>query len=699
MRDELYNNAKNLIRKSLEKLGANNSLKITVHQFGPTLLYLPVYILLRDICDESNHESSFTMEVEYVSNGTDKSTYMTLKESTGWDAKNGELMLGLSEIPEEFRVDAKNHIIDHDFINRVPLWGVSLVNNSRINWFKRRRHTRGGIQNGEEHQASKSDETMEIRLCFWNAFGGKISLLNPDDLVHEDVRLGVSIYPEGSTIFRLFEEYINRTQGDLSKNQVSFASEVTFDNEFDDLFCGIVDVAFTVQPWKAIREGLHQGKDTEIVYVHHAKPAAFTSLYTTRAPTGVDNKESVDDDVLQEILRLINWGVQICVDFVYEPDTNFLQRCAKVLAKENLPEVLDTETSTIQVDSVALEELECALYILGDSRIYFVDPSCMTETDYYKQVKRSVLEFDQAWFHRGVMRGDVDLREKDPIEFITNQIEVLENGKMHSIEQLNSFKTKNHEKWKAVIRLARISELMKVEFDTFWSCAQIKGTWRWENPRVVLPRLCDQIDSLNKAVKEEVEQKYPNEDDRVFYYKARKIALPIQMWPSDSEFAYDVWCDLKFLRTAFSYLDDQFVMGTRNERIPVHVESGILQTNNENYTLNWLWLEYNRADKKSDVCESHPRTCSRINFIDDNLPGNLIFNAWHIERKSKVVTEWFIKPNHGKATISSNNLVSLSCGSNISETKSIMRGEEGLLFTFRIRKQSRTERKEALEAK
>jgi len=257
--------------------------KIVIHQFSFLDLYFPLYMILVDLKEKlKNTDVKFSDPIE---NDEKLIETMMLKKFESFEIKNknsnNTLNLGLCEPvifsrprqkkyenydkqtnrdghinPCKYNSNEGSFFIHLPFINIPHVYGVALKNRPAINKIKREKQ-------------SEHNQNLNI-MNFWNHFATNLSLLDKSDF--DD--LVVSLYPKGSTT----DWVIRKRIGGFAFAGISWVDSV--EREFEDLFKGIVDVAFTVQPWSAISasEKHNPPLDIEIVYSQAGDTFEYSSL-------------------------------------------------------------------------------------------------------------------------------------------------------------------------------------------------------------------------------------------------------------------------------------------------------------------------------------------------------------------------------------------------------------------------------------
>ena len=318
--------------------------KIVLQQFAPTLLYLPIYLLIKELREECG------VNIEIRNSGSnDIETVSCINKSTNAffndDASSRELHFGLSELR-----DKKDNYHSFVFIQRAPIWGVALKNNAHINRIKSTL-----IDKGE--------------YIYREFIGSKISLLDKDCFKN----LRVSIYPEGSTIYRIFMEYLGGGVSD-----VILAPHTVDDNEFDDLFSEIVDVCLTVHPTYAIARSIEEKREIDLVFNYYGAPICFTEFYATKYSN--IEKDDIFSDVMEMIKILVHEKISIFYQDInkYKNNANLFLNFKEVNCEsnKNYDPCLISKLVGLKIcdgknkctlPATALQQL------LNDSRVYYHD--------------------------------------------------------------------------------------------------------------------------------------------------------------------------------------------------------------------------------------------------------------------------------------------------------------------------------------
>ncbi|HEB87575.1 MAG TPA: hypothetical protein ENI68_11260 [Gammaproteobacteria bacterium] len=258
-----------------------------VSQFTFTLHYLPFYLAMDKLGlgDDA---------VKYSGKEGDTDVVCHIYQDTARVLFSGKpYRLGLSELPRSVTIKSrsgddtdtiigKNEFEHRTFIDRLPLWGIALANNPKI----------------EKIRTVKRLDIGPLWDQYWRLFEGKFSLLSAEDFKG----LRISIYKQGSTAYRLFTDYVERVADII-------VAEVDYERELDDLFDGVVDVALTVRPWRAVAQAQERGQMVEVVYNHLSAPEAITDIYTLKFD-GDPYSDAVSKAVLSGLYALVELQIE-----------------------------------------------------------------------------------------------------------------------------------------------------------------------------------------------------------------------------------------------------------------------------------------------------------------------------------------------------------------------------------------------------
>lgn len=262
------------------------------------------------------------------------------------------------------------HIIHVPFINFPPLYAIATSNNPRINLIKK------------EYLVKKYGNLS--RYDYWKHFSSNFSLLQKCDFRN----LSACLYPKKSTT-----DWMIRVKNEFSFKSKSWVSKI--EDEFEDVFHGHADVAFTVQPWAAVEKANNHHKkpfDIEIVYKSNTDEYDCTSvIFATQQAENMiignyilNLMTSVLDYNIKRLLKaertdigeLLKPYCNMIKELCQSPDSRCNCRCCK--CSENIE---DDKSSTpcIDVNEVALE-------ILADMNIYKRNISYFNENNRYKDI-------------------------------------------------------------------------------------------------------------------------------------------------------------------------------------------------------------------------------------------------------------------------------------------------------------------------
>lgn len=646
-KDELVALASSAVAKLLVGNRENvTACKIQIKQFGTNLLYLPVYLLLADIERYWNDNwKNCSLEIEYINCKTDKNSCEQVRnppapDPAPWSYEQPSILtIGLSELPNKLR-DGQ-WFIEFPFIKRLPLWGIALTNNRKVNSLKtvsqaRSSELRPGV-----------DEWRSVKLSYWNTFGGKMSLLNGMDFVDADLQLAVSLYESGTTAHRLFyDDFLKRF--DKSALQIK---EVTFKDEFDALFAGTVDVALTVQPWQAVRKAVKIGREVETVYVHQGRPEPFSSFYCC-APN-----DPYDRDLLEIAFKSIHLGVQEKIALLYELDDAQSKSCLEVLMKiEDQANKSAGEDSDARTDigDFSANDMNCALHLVSDSRIYYYDTVNMSETSSrdYQILLEGNLKYCAE--RRDGFRGLGD--GADPISTVTRLVATLPDVHTHNASTLREVAARNDSHARTIKDLMAVyekhkSHMEKISYDT--TCQVLCNQWRCVKVEQLLPRL---VEASKQYESSNVRNKITADD----------------FWRDDDD-DYTFWFDLLILRKALNHFDSLLVAdGSR----VVDCCAGVLKAGVAG--IAWVWITYNTKEVKKEPSKWH--------FSQDDIAKRLL-HGWFVSRTYKAEEHpqpWpiFNRNHRADATRLKDN-VELTFADD-KTTLSMGDADHGFLFTFDV---------------
>lgn len=635
--------ATNALRSLLAGSASDNNCKIQVHHFGTNLLYLPVYLLLKDIenCwNEAQNKGQPKLIIEYQNFMTDKSVCEAVTTGESWHANESAvstLAIGISELyvpPKEMTL--RDNYIEFPFIKRLPLWGVALDNNPKINLLKRRPVF------DECSDLADDWRSREIRHEYWEAFRGKLSLLAPSDLVDEQLKFRISLYKSDTTAYRLFaEDSPNGLEGFTLK------SEVTFDNEFDDLFHGNVDVALTVQPWLAVRRANSMGSRLETVYVHQGRPAPFSSVYCKRP-----SDDCYAEDVLRDLFEILYFGVREKIADIYELDggkmADWLEILQEVEKKANAKadNLRQPETKT-ELRDFEVDDMRCAQHLITDSRIYYYE---MSNLDRSEKLNLLTSKF----------REDFDLlrlSKIDPIATVTRLIARIPDIKRHGNKNISEIQKSSGNEIKqieSIISMAYKAAKSKRKFSFMKKLTGKEVCANWRHTPLTLK---DVLPDLLKSI-------------------ANHKILSEVNWKNDGN-EYNVWFSKDLLKTALHFFNHQATKDGDSKLTFVDGDSGLL-TNSVESGYAWVWIKYLLAID----AVSNPKEVPIFFSEESNRLGHLILHGWHVPPKGDPSLKFNLKHDLSFTKVSKGRLL-LKKGTQ-EQYLDIKENEHGLLFTFNV---------------
>jgi len=648
---------------SLKEILANSQaqsaeLRIVVHEFGHTPLYVPFYMAMEDLrraCVDPVAGSKW-LSIKYQAALSDSKVLDRLKQSRHW-VQGGPacLHLGLSEITDRCEQPVAGRLIERSFVKRLPLWGVALANNPRIN-------------------AIKSRQRRCELVDFWRLFSGKLSLL---DLHSGDLNsasldsggaLSLSIYEPGSTVYRQFTRHLTEVIGTNALNNDLFTEGervryVSFENEFEPLLAGEVDVALTVQPWRALREAIKRHRDLELVYTHLAKPAPVTSVYLCHDPND-------HFGFWQAFVSALAVMIHRKVECLYE--------CAPKAIAEAYQSY---HCSDGQAYHESEEDFDYAMRLLSDSRVF-------AEVDGLES--RQTLGDRQALIRARTLYFDTTAKRDIAYDISIMASRVHEAGfNWHDQIPMNDLGRAGVRELEVVICFfEERANAWGVSFDRNEGLNSIRHHWCLRSPHAAIQQVLDAAESINHAGVERPVEVPGHEAWKV------RIGDNGQRDPASAETGlfkqvdFGPWAHRRALEQAFRHLNSQF---QRADLIPRTIKADVLVLHAAPTTrgelsaegLSWLWIEYDRNNEARSV---HPN-----NFMDGNSArhAKALLNAWYVQRlgdEALQIERIFERKGHGNFNVAADGSMVLevtSEGRRMLVTQ-CMHAHHGLLFTFRV---------------
>lgn len=645
-KDSLLNSLVSLLREVRKhSRGDGTTLQMVVHQLGHTPLYAPAYMAIEQLVDKCKDSDAGTswLTVRYEAARDDAEALSQVLQQVSWKVGDEPcLHLGLSEIYDLDRPNILSSLVERPFVKRLPLWGVALRNNRKINALKKR--------------------VTEGHYAFWQLFSGKMSLLRPQDFNAStlsgpgDAKLSLSIYFEGSTAHRVFTTYLRDHEHDSLINDLGsdHLKPVALDKDLDLLLEGTVDVALTVQPWRGIRLAQSKDREIEIVYAHLDRPAPITSIYMRRDP---------DDDVglWRSFVQVLGGLIQYNVERLYEGrDLNEAYEFYQRAAAHQIGSSRELENE---------EDFDFALRLLSDSRVYFYEidtdsshrsalanslGQCLAR--YFATVAQQDLAFAISSHAASLSPLGIDWHEEHVLSHLRDE----DNRALDHVEKA----------------FCDFAKTLKVRFKPNEALTKIRENWCLREPASVLTFL-DQ--EKNKDVK------CPRDPWRILIDKT--TGRRHNQDEADNRHVqvdFGPWIPHKALTDAFKHLNHQFAK--KDGELTVHlIKADVLllaipigdDWQSSGYEgLSWLWLEY-EADK------SGPTPSNK--FMNRWQVGDTFLNAWHVhDGNTNLVTPIFQRKGHGVFELKEDSTLCLRANQQEVAISKHVAGRDGLLFTFRV---------------
>ncbi len=344
--------------------------------------------------------------------------------------KNGEIKAKENEewskfakiLDNECVENGKNSFFIHlPFISFPPLYGVSLINRPVINKIKKKKSK-------DKTTRNEGDEKKVLSIIdYWRHFSAKLSLLDKNDFQN----LVASSYPKGSTT-----DWFIRKKIRFPLKGATWIENLS--KEFDDLFNGLVDVAFTVQPWAAVSQSeFHDPPlDVDIVY----KNVCDQNFDCTSLIFKTKEKEYLIFG--DYILNCFNVLLKEKINELYRMDSNGIKETIKEYCKlivdacknnkkcscvccdfetkaqkcQNREKVTNGNNNDVDTEDGCLFENKMALRLINDSQIY----------KYLKKIKRNHKGMD---IEKVVVNYFVEKFKEDPDKLLSMLFEVKHGRK------------------------------------------------------------------------------------------------------------------------------------------------------------------------------------------------------------------------------------------------------------------------------
>lgn len=623
--------------------GDRTMLQMVVHQLGHTPLYAPAYMAIEQLVDKCKDSDAGTswLSVRYEAARDDAEALSQVLQQVPW--KVGEepcLHLGLSEIYDRDRPNILSSLVERPFVKRLPLWGVALRNNGKINALKKR--------------------LTEGHIAFWQLFSGKMSLLRPQDFDAStlsgsgDAKLSLSIYFEGSTAHRVFTTYLRDHKHDNLINDLGgdHLKPVALDKDLDLLLEGTVDVALTVQPWRGIRLAQSKNREIEIVYTHLDRPAPITSIYMRRDP---------DDDVelWRSFVQVLGGLIQYNVERLYEGhDLNDAYERYQRAAARQIASSRELENN---------EDFEFALHLLSDSRVYFYEMG--TNSSHWDTLANSLYQCLARYFATVAQQDLAFAMSSHAASLSPLGIDWHVDRLLSDLRDENNHALDHVEK-----AFCDFSKILNVSFDPKAALDKVRENWCLRNPASVLT-------FLNKNP----EVQCPEEPWRVLIDKASGTRV-VEGAADNRHVQVDFgpWIPREALTDAFKHLNSQFAKtagGLTVRRIKADVLLLAIPTGDDWQSsgyeaLSWLWIEY-EVDNIGPTPHNKFMNCWQV--------GDVFLNAWHVhDGNPNPVTPIFERKGHGVFEMKDDGTLCLRANQQEVTIGKHVADRDGLLFTFRV---------------
>lgn len=614
-RETLIASVINALREVLDSSESGSTeLHIIVHEFGHTPLYAPVYVVLHELQRAGvDTTGKCWLKVTYSAAKTDDKALEALQMGGAWTRDELPCIhLGLSEVRDRSKPEVLARLVEHPFIKRLPLWGVALAGNRRIDAIKK----------------GKTDRDRGL-ADFWKLFAGKLSLLQPHSgdldacIGTAEERLVVSVYNEGSTVHRLFTGFLRDiNQKGLLAPDGGRLHFVGFDDEFEPLIECRVDIAMTVQPWRALRRARDAGRELELVYTHLAKPAPVTSLYVNR-----DKNDFAD--FWPSLMEALSNLVQDAADDLYECEPAVIE-----YAFDCYKTFVETLQQDIAKNLEEVDDFAHAVQLLSDSRVFVHKVEGRGER-FKADLERRLVQACHAYFDTKA--------ERDPCYLLAiSAAAVQELGyDWHDVgKSLESLSSASEPRLLGAVQMFKnLSRVWPVgDFKSRDSLDEIRDKWNRRTISALIPHLSKRRFKHLRFPKEEPWRLNLAQDGRRVEADAR----------DSKQVDFSPWIHESAAAGAFRQLSSQFKNKIGNRLIPkaVHADVLILTEGNRLHGmagLSWVWIDYDISGQ-----EAGSRVDNFRFLRPENTLGHACLNGWWVRPdREKVVTGIFTRKGHG----------------------------------------------------
>ncbi len=394
--------------------------RIEIHQFGFALIYLPFYLALKAACIDK--PISFAK-----STGDDVDTVINLQResyrspsSLSLKYKERVLRLGLSElvsITDRETEHLKNNTHHEPIITRMPLWGVSMEKNPRVQ-----------AKVTARHQAAHA------------VFGSKISRLRIEDLeddpsLSQDENIQVGTYSSRSTSYRLIKEKLGDKVKAIPEGD---AEAFKFLMNYEDRYSGI-DVFLSIQPWLMMQyaEDIQQNTRIMLVYNHPSPYKVYSSLYARRLI-------GPEDKLLGKFIKYLAFLVWEETAQLYNSNPETFDKLIKIYcdlrttAQQNIDKCIIPEdkvrenVSTNGTCKWCIAPKKSALELICDSRIWHVHPK---RDAFLNEVTNNPLSADVfKWEEEKYLSSDVKVTDDNRVDILKEYFPYRWANDIHKIQ-------------------------------------------------------------------------------------------------------------------------------------------------------------------------------------------------------------------------------------------------------------------------
>jgi hypothetical protein len=434
---------------------------------------------------------------------------------------------------------------------------------------------------------------------------------------------------------------------------------VDYDQEFDLLMKGEVDVALTAQPWRGLRQAEKAYRSLEVVYAHLGRPSSVSSIY-------VRANSSKDFGFWRSFVRSLGLLVEEHIAALYEGSAEELKSAFSSFAS-----MADLHLHSGYRETE--EDFGYAMRLANDSRIYAIDieaDSSRTSRLAAADLQRSAqLYFDEAG-------------ERDPV---------------YRLGILTSAFRRNGENWHLARKLSEYESLGIAELAPapalFRQYASAWGVKRFsvENELVdIRKHWCQRMvanifPSIIKVFESERNVAAVRCKGQPWRVQVELGTIPDVLEGSDRvELDFSPWVHTEALQQGLMHFNSEFSKGAL---IPCGINAGVIHRKEDILFypgggiscegISWVWIEYKSRN-------GGPTPRNHFMHSDQHI-GRSFLDCWHVNIEDQSpVGKVFPSRGHGELKLDVQGAVAFVCrhGREV-PIAGRMESPQGMLFTFR----------------